>query len=154
MNQPYMEAVFTLLPCMIGENRWEQLGKESQGNFDAMVTRSDEALLMWAMDCYWNVVAINKAIELVSEKRPLNSPMYISEGNSTRKNQGWTEDGKKKYNKYMKMVGENRKDKYWYGVVWQNNFHSRWVSCYRRGKKSSDRNRNETKEQIVSLDDL
>jgi hypothetical protein len=35
------------------------VGRESQGNFERMVSRSDEALLMWAMDCYWNVVAVN-----------------------------------------------------------------------------------------------
>ena len=59
MNQAYMEAVFKLLPCMIGENRWEQLGKESQGNFDKMVTTTDEAQLLLAIDCYWNVVVVS-----------------------------------------------------------------------------------------------
>jgi hypothetical protein len=61
------------------------------------------------------------------------------EGNSTTKNQGWRDEGKAKYNEYFKMVTENRKDKYWYGTVWKNNFGSRWVANYRRGTNTSDR---------------
>jgi hypothetical protein len=59
INEAYLEAVFNLLPHMIGVKRWEALGRESQGDFEKMVTRSDEALFMWAMDCYWNVIAVN-----------------------------------------------------------------------------------------------
>ena len=40
MNQAYLEAIITLLPCMIGENKWDQVGKESQGKFERMVTRT------------------------------------------------------------------------------------------------------------------
>jgi hypothetical protein len=52
------------------------------------------------------------------------------------------------------MVTENRKDKYWYGTVWKNNFRSRWVENYRRGKKTSDRTKGVPGGQIVLMDDL
>ena len=85
MNQCYMEAIFTLLPCMIGENKWERLGKESQGDFERMVSRTDEAMLLLALDCYWNVVALVDGLKVTSDKCPNSSPFYISEGNSTMK---------------------------------------------------------------------
>ena len=87
MNQAYMEAIFKLLTCMIGETRWEQLGKESQGDFEKMVTRTDEALLLCALDCYWNVVALSPKIAITYDNRPIKTAYYISEGNSSRKNQ-------------------------------------------------------------------
>ena len=104
MNQAYLEAIFKLMPCMVGENRWEQLGKESQGDFDKMVTRTDEALLLWAIDCYWNVLATHPDLKELGDNRPTKAPYYISEGNTTRKNKGWTEEGKTKYNEYFKLV--------------------------------------------------
>ena len=155
MNQAYLEAIITLLPCMIGENKWEQLGKASQGDFDIMVTNTDEALLLWAMDCYWNVVAVGDNIKVKDDNRPLMTPKYINEGNSTRKNQGWTEEGKAKYNEYFEMVTKNRKDNYWYGKIWKENFKWHWVAKYRRGRKTSDRQMQPVHGgQIVSKDDL
>jgi hypothetical protein len=149
-----MEAVFQLLPCMIGENRWGQLGKESQGKFDKMVTKTDEALLMWAIDCYWNVTAVDSRMTVTNDKRPKESAYYISECKSTRKNQGWTTLGKEKYNQYYKMVCDNRKDEYWYGRLWTENFQTRWVANYRRGRKTSDRKNQCPSGPIVSMDDL
>ena len=153
INQCYLDAVFTLLPCMIGENMWDRLGKESQGDFDKMVTKNDEALLLWAMDCYWNLVAVSGKIT-VKDGRPEKSPCYIREGNCTRKNQGCTEEGKAKYNEYFKMVTENRKDKYWYVSIWKKNFRSRWGAKYRNGRKTSDKAKGFPGDQIVLMDDL
>jgi hypothetical protein len=154
MNQCYLEAIFTLLPCMIGENKWEQLGKESQGDFEHMVSRTDETLLLWALDCYWNVVALAPGLKVVSDNRPESNPYYISEGNSTRKNQGWTDLGKARYNEIFQRVSDNRKDRYWYGTVWKQNFHSRWLASNRRGRKTSDRRKGVPEGQICSMDDL
>jgi hypothetical protein len=154
MNQTYMEAVFKLLPCMIGENRWEKLGKESQGDFEKMVSKTDEALLLWAIDCYWNVVAVSDKMTYTKDKRPEAAACYIAEGKSTRKNQGWTCEGKAKYNEYYNMVKENRRDKYWYGVVWKTNFQTRWVAHYRNGRKTSDKRMDIPGGQIESMDDL
>jgi hypothetical protein len=154
MNQAYMEAVFQLLPCMIGENKWERLGKDSQGDFDAMVTKTDEALLLWAIDCYWNVVAISDKLKFSGDGRSLDTPMYISEGNSTRKNRGWTEEGKTKYNDYYKMVCVDRTDKYWYGKIWKRNFKASWEAGYRQGKKSTIRMKPLPGAETVSMDDL
>ena len=154
MNQTYMEAIFTLLPCMIGENKWEQLGKESQGNFEKMVTTTDEALLLWAIDCYWNVVAVSEKMKITSDNRRKDWPNYISETKSTRKNEGWTVEGKAKYNEYYKMVTNNRKDEYWYGTVWKENFQTRWVAGYRRGRKTSDKTKENPDGPMDSMDDL
>ena len=154
MNECYLEAMFTLLPCMIGENKWEQLGQESQGDFEKMVTRTDEGLLLWALDCYWNVVTISDKFKMTSDNRPRNNPYYISEGNSTRKNQGWTELGKQRYNEICGLVREWRKDEYWYNEVWKNNFRSRWVASYRYGRKSSEKSTGLPEDQVVSVDDL
>ena len=154
MNQCYMEAIFTLLPCMIGENKWEHLGKESQGDFERMVSRTDEALLLWALDCYWNVVALCDGLKVTSDDRPKCSPFYIREGKSTRKNQGWSNLGKARYNELCRRVSENRTDRYWYSTVWKKNFQSRWVASTRRGRKTSDRIRGVPGGQICSMDDL
>jgi hypothetical protein len=154
MNQTYLEAVFNLLPCMIGENRWEQLGKESQGCFEVMVTKTDEALLLWALDCYWNVVAVSPNIVITDDERPLSTPYYISEGNSTRKNQGWTELGKQRYNEYYKAICKKRNDHYWYGTVWKANFQARWEANCRRGRKTSDKSKGVIENQLESMDDL
>jgi hypothetical protein len=154
MNQCYMDAIFACLPCMIGENRWEQLGKESQGDYEKMVTRTDEALLLWALDCYWNVVAVSPGLKVDLDGRPMSKPYYITESNTTRKNQGWTDLGKTRYNMYYGQVSMFRKEKYWYGTVWKNNFHSRWVASIRRGRKTSDRNKGVPEPQMCSMDDL
>ena len=114
VNKAYLDAVFILLLHMIGVKQWETMGRESKGESDQMVTRSDEALLMWAMDCYWNVVAVNDCIRYDEDLRPDKAPYYIPEAGVTRKNMGWTQTGETKYNEYYMMVDSNRKDEYWY----------------------------------------
>ena len=52
-----MEVLFKLLPQKMGCKKFEQLGRQSNGDFDLMVTKSDGALLMWALNCSWNVCA-------------------------------------------------------------------------------------------------
>ena len=157
VNEAYLDAVFILLPHMMGVKHWETMGRECQGDFEKMVSRSDEALLMWAMDCYWNVVAVNDWVQYDDDLRPDKAPYYISETGLTKKNMGWTQRGKTKYNEYYIMVDRNREDDYWYKNQWRTCFKNRWEAVHRRGRKSGEveNEPEEEEEQIMtSLDDL
>ena len=77
---------------------------------------------MWALDCYWNVVALSPKIVITTDNHPIKTAYYISEGNNTRKNQGWTDMGKTRHNEFCVLISENRKDKHLYGTVWKENF--------------------------------
>ena len=156
VNEAYLDAVFILLPHMIGVKQWETMGRKWQGDFEKMVTCSDEALLMWAMDCYWNVVAVNDWIRYDDDLRPGNAPYYITSKGETRKNMGWTKQGKAKYNEYYTMVKTNRQDNYWYDNQWKTCFKNRWEAEHRRGRKNGGgENEPEEEERLMtSLDDL
>lgn len=137
INEAYMEAIFKLLPPMMGCKRFERLGRESNGDFDLMVTRSDEALLLWALDCYWNVCAMD-GLKVENDSRPMDQPYYIEESSRTKKNKGWKQEGKERYNELFEMVTENRKDAYWYGNLWRSRFQKRWECTVKVGRKGSD----------------
>jgi hypothetical protein len=154
VNKAYLDAVFILLPHMIGVKQWEKVGRETQGDFEQMVSRSDEALLMWALDCYWNVVAVNDWIRYDDDLRPGKAAYYITDTGTTRKNMGWTRQGKAKYNEYYVMVDTNRKDDYWYKTQWRTCFKNRWEAENRRGRKKKGKEKAPEEEQMTSYDDL
>jgi hypothetical protein len=156
VNEAYLDAVFILLPHMIGVKHWETMGRQTRGDFEEMVSRSDEALLMWALDCYWNVVAVNDWIRYDDDLRPSEAPYYITDTGVTRRNMGWTQAGKVKYNEYYKKVDTNRKDDYWYKHQWKTCFKNRWEAEHRRGRKNGgdEKNPEEEEQLMTSLDDL
>ena len=156
VNEAYLDAVFILLPHMIGVKNWEAMGRESQGDFEKMVSRSDEALLMWAIDCYWNRIAVIDWIQYNDDQHPGETAYYITETRNTRKHMGWTQQGKTKYNEYYMMVHTNRNDEYWYKKKWRTSFKNRWEAGHRCGRKGrGGENELEEEEQLMtSLDDL
>ena len=62
---------------VLGKREWKNRAVESGGELDKVLSASDEALIMWILDGWWNnwVMTIGKN-EMIQDAYPQNCPTH------------------------------------------------------------------------------
>lgn len=83
VNNFYIDLINELMPCIVGTREWSRRGSDYRGRFSNMASLSDEAYLMWLLDCYWNAYMTEWGkTELVAKggihaERPIDKPWFV-----------------------------------------------------------------------------
>jgi hypothetical protein len=135
LGEKYKWVLKMLLPHVVGRQVWKNQVETGNRKPSKVATTSDEALLLVAMDCYWNVWAAKAKHESENGNReyPRNmpSPIYIKE-NSQKSS--WSNDGVTQFNELMEEVEQDRNSAE--GKQFEIDFQSEMAgSSGNRGKK-------------------
>jgi hypothetical protein len=88
LGEKYKWVLKMLLPHVVGRQVWKNQVETGNRKPSEVATTSDEALLLVAMDCYWNVWAAKAKQESENGNReyPRNMPhpIYIKENSQKR----------------------------------------------------------------------
>ena len=117
-NSAYIDAIFALMPCIIGKKEWRHHGRNADGIFSNFIKESDEVMLLWVLDCYWNewVGDENKQWRITEElfekrnvlkdtcdftenheNRPLKTPYFVRQPNPSSDDDGKQRSIKRRY---------------------------------------------------------
>jgi hypothetical protein len=124
-----------LLPHVVGRQVWKNQVETGNWKPSEVATTSDEALLLVAMDCYWNVWAAKAKHESENGNReyPRNMPFPIYINKNSQKS-SWSNDGVTRFNELMEEVEQDRNSAK--GKQFEIDFQSEMVgSSGNRGKK-------------------
>ena len=182
VNISYIDTLFKMMPAIVGKRKWAQLGRETEGAFGEMVNVTDEVMMLWVLDCYWNEwmpienwkMDQNRSEELVMSTeeyeefhvgRPLAEPFFIrnpkQQGRavsaapigSKKKFGGITMLGKKRWNIYCKRVVESRNSPC--NNKFEEEFTKRWKEINGRNNKKRKVEKCEDDDiEVVAMDDL
>jgi hypothetical protein len=121
VNEWFMEALFQLMPAVVGSNIWRgtvrcgrhpnySRNKTQVGTIEEMVTLSDQAFICWGVEnCYMAVTTEMENYDLLEDNWTVVKPKWTR--NATRRFGGWSDHGKTKWNTLMIETRErwNRK---------------------------------------------
>ena len=120
INQAFLEALFLLMPAVVGNNIWKgshrcprnpryASGELPRGSLTEMVTPSDEAFVIWCFENFYESVKHEVTTETeqnqANEQNQATHEAQIERKNhgkftkqGTRKFSGWSQEGKGRWN--------------------------------------------------------
>ena len=166
VNETFLDALFSIMPGVVGNNVWKGIhrctrnpaystGSVQVGKMTEMVTRSDEAFVIWCFENFFDSVmkdVEDHFAEASNQRERRLQGKYTKQG--TKKYTGWPNDGKIRWNdlvrestqRWNRQKPESVLHENWPRHMFEKMFEREWILKVHKPSNESMRLDNETEE--------